>query len=420
MSRVRRAAQRPVAVAGLLVVTVAVAAVLPSTAAWSANGVVRTQVRTQQVIDLFPRQVGAGDGFSIIETTDGALYGVGANSRGQLGDGTTTARVVASSVLLPAGTGVAGFDVGIDHVVLRDAVGGVWTWGNATQAGGSTATPRTVDLPTEAPAVDVQAGGYFSLAVTQDGVVYAWGNNGGGRLGRSDLGTTNDRCTGTFCEPGRVDAVGEGFVAVGAAAARSGAVAWDGAGAVRAWGGTAWGGAGGAGVAFDGPDAPAGVQGATFVGDSLFVLDDAGRVWQTTGSDGSHTAHIVPEMAGRTVRSLTVSFSSTSLEDPMSGTGVFFVTAAGELYAFGANANGRLGLDPAVAYYAEPTPVPVAEPPVVLAAGDNHTVFTTASGRFLAAGSNDRGQFGTGRTSTEPTLAFTEFDLHYWFTEEHA
>jgi alpha-tubulin suppressor-like RCC1 family protein len=422
VERNRWARSRIAAVVGLVVLAAAPAFVVPSTAAWSAGGVVRSRVRSQQAIDLFPDEVGAGDGFSIIETTAGVLYGVGANDVGQLGDGTTTARVVASPVDLPDSTEISGFDVGIDHVVLRDAAGGVWTWGNATQAGGFTTTPRSVDLPTSSSAVDVEAGGYFSLVVTLDGAVYAWGNNGGGRLGRSDLGENNDLCDGTFCAAGRVDAVGETFVAVGAAAARSSGAAWDASGDVRVWGTSAWGGSSGVSVAFDPSetDAPSGVEDAAFVGESLFVLDAAGRVWRVEGTDSSRTARIVPELSGVAVRTMVVSFSSTSLEDPSAGAGVFFVTTGGQLFASGSNANGRLGLDPAVAFYSDPTPVPVAEPPVVLAAGDNHTVFTTASGRFFAAGSNDRGQFGIGRTDPDPTESFIEFRLHFWFPEEHA
>lgn len=87
------------------------------------------------------------------------------------------------------------------HGVVVDAAGGVWTWGGNWhgQLGGqapdrcvtreseiSSDTPCArrpirVDMP---PATEAAAGDLFSVALTEDGRVFTWGNAADGRLGR--------------------------------------------------------------------------------------------------------------------------------------------------------------------------------------------------------------------------------------------
>jgi hypothetical protein len=93
----------------------------------------------------------------------------------------------------------------IGHSLALKADGTVWTWGynGAGQLGDGTTTNRLVPtlVPTLADVVAIAAGsgggpyatpGGYSLALKADGTLWAWGNNGALQLGD---GTTNNRST---------------------------------------------------------------------------------------------------------------------------------------------------------------------------------------------------------------------------------
>lgn len=117
----------------------------------------------------------------------------GGNAFGQLGSGTTQARLTPGPV-----TGLADVvDVhgGREHVAALRADGSVWTWGSNQEGqlgtGGTAdrSTPARVVLPT---ATAVETGHNLSLALLADGTVRTWGLNADGQLGD---GTTTLRRT---------------------------------------------------------------------------------------------------------------------------------------------------------------------------------------------------------------------------------
>ncbi len=82
-----------------------------------------------------------------------------------------------------------------NHTLAIDAAGGLWAWGSnrSGQLGDGTITNRTTPLPVAglpAPVVRAAAGGAFSVALDDQGRLWAWGENGNGQLGD---GTTADR-----------------------------------------------------------------------------------------------------------------------------------------------------------------------------------------------------------------------------------
>ncbi len=116
---------------------------------------------------------------------DGTVWAWGWNNWGELGDGTTTDRLTPVRVSgLTGGTAVA---VGWQHTVALKNDGTVWAWGrNVSGAlGDGTTTNRSVPVQvsglTEVTAV--AAGGYHTLALKNDGTVWAWGENIQGQLG---------------------------------------------------------------------------------------------------------------------------------------------------------------------------------------------------------------------------------------------
>ena len=188
--------------------------------------------------------VAAGQYHTVVLKTDGTVWAWGANTDGQLGDGTTT-RHTAVQVLGPGGdgylTGVSAIACGAYHTVALKTDGTVWTWGrNASgQLGDETKTSSSVPVQVLGLAgagyltgvTAVSAGTYHTVALKSDGTVWAWGSNTYGRLGD---GTTTQRIT-----PVQVVGPGGTGYLIGVAAVTVGAdhtVALKSAGTVWTWG----------------------------------------------------------------------------------------------------------------------------------------------------------------------------------------
>jgi len=137
--------------------------------------------------------IAAGDFHSLAVKTDGTVWAWGYNSSGQLGDGTTTDSNIP--VQVSSITNVKSVSAGGNHSLALKTDGTVWSWGYNWygQLGDGTATyretPVQVRTNTTSPATyltgitSVTAGGSHSLAVKDDGTVWAWGNNNFGQLG---------------------------------------------------------------------------------------------------------------------------------------------------------------------------------------------------------------------------------------------
>ena len=137
--------------------------------------------------------IAAGAEFSLALSSDGTLWSWGANSDGQLGDGTTQSR--SSPGLLTVPLGLVSIAAGGSHAVALDASGAVWAWGRNTdgQLGdGTTATalqPRLVGFASPAPTiVRIAAGQAHSMAVDDAGGLWTWGRDLWGQLGHGEAG----------------------------------------------------------------------------------------------------------------------------------------------------------------------------------------------------------------------------------------
>src|SRR5439155_1304132 len=139
---------------------------------------------------------GIGGLHSVALKSDGTVLTWGANSSGQLGDGTITQRLTPVSV--SGLTGVTAIAAGSSFTLALKGDGTVWASGenDLGQLGDGTLTMRTVPVRVIAltPVTSVAAGGDHSLALTSDGVVWTWGKNGSGQLGDN---TTVSRSTPT-------------------------------------------------------------------------------------------------------------------------------------------------------------------------------------------------------------------------------
>jgi ricin-type beta-trefoil lectin protein/regulator of chromosome condensation (RCC1) repeat-containing protein len=135
-------------------------------------------------------------------TTTRTAWAWGANTRGQLGDGTTTDRS-APVVVQRAGaplSGVKTLAAGFYHRLALMEDGTVLAWGSNAhgELGDGTTTDRSTPVVVQkegAPLTGVKtlaAGTSCSLALMEDGTVLAWGLNASGQLGD---GSTTDRST---------------------------------------------------------------------------------------------------------------------------------------------------------------------------------------------------------------------------------
>jgi alpha-tubulin suppressor-like RCC1 family protein len=145
------------------------------------------------------RAISAGSGHSLATTTTGRLYAWGANSGGQVGDGTTINRDIPVKVKLPKGTVVTLTAAGEGQSLARTSTGKVLAWGDNTDGAlgnGTTTirslTPVTVRLPRHTKVRALFGGCAQSLALTTNGHVLAWGDNSLGALGN---GTTTNSAT---------------------------------------------------------------------------------------------------------------------------------------------------------------------------------------------------------------------------------
>lgn len=147
--------------------------------------------------------VATSQNYSMALAADQTVWTWGANSDGQLGDGTGTAerltpgRVVIDSTRAESDPerylcGVVAIAAGINnHSVALKADGTVWTWGqnHVGQAGNGTISVVPTRIPVLAKIsaaetltgiVAIDAGNGHTLAVRNDGTVWAWGLNSNG------------------------------------------------------------------------------------------------------------------------------------------------------------------------------------------------------------------------------------------------
>ena len=170
---------------------------------WGFNGQGRvgdgtTENRLSPVIldagSLAFTQVSAGNAHSLGLTADGDVYGWGAGTQGKLGDGTTADHLSPSPASgLPAETTFVQVDAGKYHSLALSDAGQIYGWGaNSRGQLGNGTTVVDVPQPTLAPTpegvafVKIAGGEQHSVALAADGTVYSTGYNNSGQLGTGD------------------------------------------------------------------------------------------------------------------------------------------------------------------------------------------------------------------------------------------
>lgn len=156
--------------------------------------------------------IAAGEDFSIALKTDGTVWAWGINTWGQLGDGSVTDKFFP--VKIPALTGVKEIAAGRGSCVALKADGTLWTWGlNSNGALGLGSTILMSNTPVEITGLSniirvASNGSGHSLALKNDGSVWAWGNNDHGQLG--DGTYVNKDLPFMIALPANIKAIGVG------------------------------------------------------------------------------------------------------------------------------------------------------------------------------------------------------------------
>ncbi|MDR1152396.1 MAG: hypothetical protein LBK72_07975 [Bifidobacteriaceae bacterium] len=311
-----------------------------------------------------------GMGNTLVAMADGRVCGWGQNFEGGLGralDSSAWFSPDPACIDLPNGAAATAI-TSFRHAIALTADGDVYTWG-AHSSGKlgigpvevNSFTPNLVTFPVSITATAVGAGADHSVALTEDGDIFTWGNNELGQLGNSGAGVEVDT-------PVKVAASGIEFAAVSSGWNHALAISRD--GDVYAWGSDAMGQLG--------PD-------------RVFDVDNdpenAGRGhpdWFSgvPGKVAGLPDHIAQVSAGAD--------HSVALSEN------------GDVYAWGSGQLGQLGNGATSGNYT--TPVKINLPPIVgISAGAQYTVAWTAAGELYAWGANIDGNLGFGTNADVST-----------------
>lgn len=135
------------------------------------------------------KNISAGNVHSLGIKNDGTLWAWGANSEGELGDGTNTARTVPTQI--GTATNWKKVVTGAQYTIGLKTNGTLWSWGynSLGQLGVGNTVDRNVptQIGTATDWVDVDAGVEHALAIKANGTLWGWGSNNNGQLGDATL-----------------------------------------------------------------------------------------------------------------------------------------------------------------------------------------------------------------------------------------
>lgn len=202
-------------------------------------------------------QVAAGSVHVVALKDDGTVWVWGQNAWGELGVGSVTGPATCSGrpcspqpVAVPGLTGVKAVAAGWNYTVALKDDGTVWAWGGNYAGAVGPMTQDVYATPVPVAGLDdvvaIAAGPFHALALKRDSTVWAWGANGSGQLGPAGP-TQKSNCQlvsasissyGEGCVPGPTPVQVPGLKGVSALAAGLGhSLAQDADGSIYAWGG---------------------------------------------------------------------------------------------------------------------------------------------------------------------------------------
>ncbi|NDI35183.1 S-layer homology domain-containing protein [Chengkuizengella sediminis] len=138
-------------------------------------------------------QVSVGIDYTVALASDGTVYTWGNNEFGQLGlgDAITENQTTPQEVMSLSGKTIEQVSAGGEHIAVIDSDGKVYTWGRnqlgqlgyETSGGIPQRTPKVVTSIEAETMNQVSAGANYTSALTSDGTLYTWGENNFSQLG---------------------------------------------------------------------------------------------------------------------------------------------------------------------------------------------------------------------------------------------
>jgi alpha-tubulin suppressor-like RCC1 family protein len=289
--------------------------------------------------------VSAGRDFSCGVTPTGTAYCWGRNAGGSLGSGASANTTVPVAVQLPSGVLFDSISAGSDHACGLSRSHRVWCWGTNDfgQLGNGSVLPSAT--PVQASTLSgldfaaVSAAASYTCAVSATHVAYCWGLNDSGQLGTAiNLGTNNANST-------PLEVVGGPFTFASATQGHACALATN--GLIWCWGSNTTGQLGRGGGTDPGTSSAATILGfdqfstlGAGVGSSCAVrLDRVALCW------GDNSSGQIGVATTLTVQSSPVAVSGNHQFEQVSVGQGFACGAdvAGNGWCWGANAFGQLG-----------------------------------------------------------------------------
>ena len=149
-------------------------------------------------------QIAAGYYHNLALRSDGTVWGWGCNSDQQLA--VSHAEYVTTPEMIPGLEGLVIVDIaaGSKHSMVLTEEGQVYAWGgNSSKQIGVGSSDSIIESPTlvsiPGNVIDIECGHYHSMALTDDGKLWMWGNNANGQLG---LGFSGGVCSTPVPVPG--------------------------------------------------------------------------------------------------------------------------------------------------------------------------------------------------------------------------
>jgi len=353
-----------------------------------------------------PHNFMALGGLHSLVVVEGRVHAWGANNSGQLGDGTTIDRNTPVQVSQASGmVGVIAVAAGAEHSLALDSNGDIWAWGrNAVgQLGDGGNADRS--LPVRLAGVfsgiitDIDAGGSHSMALDSKGDVWSWGGNNYGQLGDGSMIDRNVPVPLVGLAPPGVKAISAGV---------GHSLVLDARGVIYSWGLNNRGQLGRATLPtvlpmpITVPFPPQRFIEIVAGGEHSLAIQDDGRVW-AWGADGAGQLgdgappldQLVPVAVGQTngfTRAVRIAVGNTHS---------LALTARGRVYAWGINVEGQLGDGSTLPGSSAHSPVLSSAIPglpgaTAIAAGGEHSGVLMSDAKIKTWGSNMAGQIGNG------------------------
>lgn len=356
------------------------------------------QVYTIVVNDvvLHATQVSSGGNYTCAVTTEGRAKCWGNNDNGQLGNNSTVSSLVPVDVV-GAASGVASILAGPAHACLVTTAGGVKCWGANTsgQLGNGSVTNSSVPVDVSGLASGVAAvsvGGSATCAVTTAGGVKCWGDNAYGQLGNNS--------TTSSSVPVDVYGLGSGTALITLGTYHACAVTTS--GGAKCWGYNTQGQLGnnsttGSGVPVDVMNLNSGVARISSGSNHVCVVTTSGGAkcwgWNNKGQVGNTGGNSI--LAPVDVVGLASGVANIAGGERHTCA----VTSSGSAKCWGLNSYGQLGNNSTTNTYLPVDVVGLASGVTYISGGSIHTCALAASG-VTCWGANTYGQLGNNSTTS--------------------